>query len=501
MIPVILSGGSGSRLWPLSRRNRPKQFIAVTGDKSPFQSTVSRANTLDDVSSCIYLCNEAHRFTVAEQLDLSGSTNHRILLEPVARNTAMAVAIAALYAAMELADDDPELLVMPSDHLISDEVAFKEAVNKARTISNTGALVCLGVTPGQANTGYGYIKRGALHSSDHDAYHVDKFVEKPDLETASEYVSSQEYYWNSGILLFRASRMIAELEKYAPAILEAAKAAIRASTSDLDFTRLSEAAFKSCPSVSIDYAVMEHTSNAAIVPLDAGWNDIGSWDSIWDVSNKDSSGNVSRGNVCLHDTRNCLVVSDKRLVSLVGVRDLVVIETRDSILVADRKDSQSVKNLVEQLESMDKEEVHDHRQVHRPWGWYDSIDEGNRFKAKRIMVKPGEKLSLQKHRYRAEHWVVVQGTAVVECDDQIFKLSENESTYIPLGAVHRLTNPGQVPLEIIEVQSGTYLGEDDIVRLQDDYGRTGALHTPDSINRIHEDNSSISAKPGLASVC
>jgi len=478
MIPVILSGGSGSRLWPMSRRNRPKQFIPVVGDQTPFQATVARSNSLDDVKGCLYVCNEAHRFTVAEQLELSGSTNHKIILEPIAKNTAAAIAAATLYAMKEYPDDDPELLVMPSDHVVNDIDSFKNTVRKARGISDMGALVSLGVIPECAHTGYGYIKRGKKLASKSSAYCVDSFTEKPSLEKAKKYVSTDEYYWNSGMLLFRASTMINELEKHAPEILAYARQAIEDSSTDLDFHRLSSLAFDKCPSISIDYAVMEHTTHAAVVPLEAGWSDIGSWDSIWQVSQKDDHGNVSKGNVSLHNAHNNLVLSDHRLVSIVGVKDVVVIETRDSVLIADRVQSEQVKELVEHLKDNGHTEVIDHRQVHRPWGWYDSVDEGERFKVKRIMVKPGEKLSLQKHRHRAEHWIVVQGTAEVECDDRTMMLSENESTYIPLGSVHRLSNPGKIPLEIVEVQSGSYLGEDDIVRLQDNYGRTEHIHEP-----------------------
>ena len=319
------------------------------------------------------------------------------------------------------------------------------------------------------------------------------------MDKATQYVSSEDYYWNSGMLLFKASTMIRELEKYAPEVLESARKAVDRFSNDLDFSRLSPAALESCPCVSIDYAVMENTTDAAVVPLEAGWNDIGSWDSIWDISQKDGHGNVCKGNVCLHDTQNSLVLSDKRLVSMVGVKDLVVVETRDSILIADRSQSEMVKDLVEDLTKKGHDEVDDHRQVHRPWGWYDSIDEGNRFKVKRIMVKPGEKLSLQKHHHRAEHWIVVQGTAEVECDNQTLMLSENESTYIPLGSVHRLSNSGQIPLEIIEVQSGSYLGEDDIVRLQDDYGRTETLHEPRITTRARVNMESESKRPAVVS--
>lgn len=477
MIAVILSGGCGSRLWPMSRNNRPKQFIPVIGDQTLFQATVARANLLEDVESCLFVCNEAHRFTVAEQLELSGSRNHQIILEPAARNTAAAIAVATLHAQAENPQDDPELIVMPSDHVINDIQVFQASVKKARSISDMGALVSLGVIPKTAHTGYGYIRRGKRLASKKHGYHVDGFIEKPDLDTATELVSSPDYYWNSGILLFRASTMIKELEKHAPEVLNAAQLALADSTQDMDFLRLSADAFMKSPSISIDYAVMEHTTHAAVVPMEAGWNDIGTWDAVWDISSKDGTGNVSRGDVTMLNAHDNLVFADHRLVSVVGVKDVIVIETRDSVLIAHRQHSEQVRELVDKLKDNDRKEVVDHRQVHRPWGWYDSVDEGGRFKVKRIMVKPGEKLSLQKHRHRAEHWVVVQGTAEVQCDDRTFLLSENESTYIPLGSVHRLSNPGRIPLEIVEIQSGSYLGEDDIIRIHDNYGRISPLST------------------------
>lgn len=476
MIPVILSGGNGTRLWPLSRKQRPKQFIPLLGEQSPFQATVERSQQLGDVDSCLVICNEAHRFTVAEQLEISDSKDHQIILEPAGRNTAPAIAVATLLAQSQNPDTDPEILVMPSDHVIGDAEAFQEAVSHARVVCDVGAIVSFGVVPNKAHTGYGYIRRGEHLAVTENAYRIDSFVEKPDAETAIEFLNSCDYYWNSGMLLFRASMMIKELEKHAPQVLKAARDAISGSDQDIDFFRLSRESFVSCPSISIDYAVMEHTTRAAVIPLAANWNDIGTWDALWEIGNKDESGNVTHGDVALIDTADNLVFADHRLVCVAGLNDVVVIETRDSVMVLNRNEAEKVRHLVNKLHHSGRSEVDEHRQVHRPWGWYDSVDEGPRFKVKRIMVKPGEKLSLQKHHHRAEHWIVVKGTAEVHCNDQVTMLSENQSTFIPLGATHRLANPGQIPLEIIEVQSGSYLGEDDIVRFEDDYGRTPATN-------------------------
>ena len=477
MIPIILSGGDGSRLWPLSRKSRPKQFIPVIGELSPFQESVQRAISLDDVDNCMVICNEDHRFTVADQLQAIDSTSHNIVLEPAGRSTASAIAVAALLALENAPEDDPELLVMPSDHVISDVDAFKQAVRQARTVASSGHLVTFGIMPGMAHTGYGYIKHGEALPGNH-AHRILGFTEKPDYSTALGFIRSGDYLWNAGIFLFRASTIIRELGEHAPEILEMARLAITNSTRDLDFCRLSREAFTRCKSASIDYAVMEKTTAAAVVPLDAGWSDIGTWDTIWELNNKDESGNVCRGDVLLNNAENNLVYASHRQVSVIGVEDTVVIETSDSVLVLSRDHAEMVKEIVGTLRSNGRNEASEHRQVHRPWGWYDSIEEGERFKVKRIMVKPGEKLSLQKHHHRAEHWIVVKGTAMVECDQETLMLGENQSTYIPLGSTHRLKNPGKIPLEIIEIQSGAYLGEDDIVRLQDDYGRTESIREP-----------------------
>ena len=474
MIPVILSGGDGSRLWPLSRKSRPKQFIPIIGELSPFQATVQRSLSIKDVDNCMIICNEDHRFTVAEQLQLSGSDNQTIVLEPVGRGTASAIAVAALLAMQDNEEEDPELLLMPSDHAIADIEAFHAAVDKARAIAAEGYLVTFGIKPESAHTGYGYICYGD-QIGESEAHRIFGFTEKPNYSTALQYCRYGNYLWNAGIFLFKASSIIRELEVHAPEILEMSRLAVSGGQQDLDFYRLSKEAFARCKSTSIDYAVMEKTSNAAVVPLDAGWDDIGTWDSIWKINDKDDSGNVCRGDVLLEQAENNLVLSNHRHVSVVGVEDIVVVETSDSVLVLNRQDAESVKNVVSTLRDQGRAEATEHRLVHRPWGWYDSIDDGERFKVKRIMVNPGEQLSLQKHHHRAEHWIVVKGTAMVECNNETIMLSENQSTYIPLGASHRLTNPGKIPLQMIEVQSGSYLGEDDIVRLQDNYGRTESV--------------------------
>jgi mannose-1-phosphate guanylyltransferase/mannose-6-phosphate isomerase len=433
---------------------------------------------MKDVDSCMIICNEDHRFTVAEQLQLCGSHNQTIVLEPAGRGTAPAIAVAALLA-LENHDDDPELLLMPSDHAIADIDAFHAAVDKARAAAAEGYLVTFGINPESAHTGYGYICFGD-QIGESEAHRIFGFTEKPDYSTALQYCRDGNYLWNAGIFLFRASSIIRELEILAPEILEMSRLAVSAGQKDLDFYRLSKEAFTRCKSTSIDYAVMEKTSNAAVIPMNAGWSDIGSWDSIWKINDKDENGNVCRGDVLLEQAENNLVLSNHRHVSVVGVEDIVVIETSDSVLVLNRQDAESVKNVVSTLRTQGRAEATEHRLVHRPWGWYDSIDDGERFKVKRIMVKPGAQLSLQKHHHRAEHWIVVKGTAMVECNNETIMLSENQSTYIPLGATHRLTNPGKIPLHMIEVQSGSYLGEDDIVRMQDNYGRTDSIPISDS---------------------
>ncbi|MDR7100833.1 mannose-1-phosphate guanylyltransferase/mannose-6-phosphate isomerase [Lysobacter niabensis] len=467
--PVVLSGGSGSRLWPLSRQNQPKQFLSLIGDHSLYQETVLRASKLPTAQPPVTVCSEDHRFMVGEQLQAVGIPNGGILLEPVARSTAPAIALAALH----VLTDDPAatLLVMPADHLIEDEAAFRDAVSAATGLAQEGWLVTFGITPDYAETGYGYILCGELLSE--QGYRVEQFVEKPDLSTAERYVAEGTYAWNSGMFLFRAQSYLDELARHAPVVFEAARAAYAAAVSDLDFIRVDKQAFASSPSDSIDYAVMEKTDHAAVVPVSCGWSDIGSWSSLWSVAERDGDGNRHEGDVISVDTRGSLVrASERRMIATIGVEDLVIIDTPDATLVARKDRVQDVKTVVEHLKAAGRQEHLFHRKVYRPWGSYDSIDVGERFQVKRIVVKPGAALSLQKHHKRAEHWIVVSGVAEVTCDDRVFDLHENESTYIPLGSVHRLRNRGTEPVELIEVQSGHYLGEDDIVRLEDVYGRS-----------------------------
>lgn len=465
--PVILSGGSGSRLWPLSRQNQPKQFLALLGDRSLYQETVLRAERLPDAAPAVTVCSEDHRFMVGEQLAEIGQASGGILLEPVARNTAPAIAAAARHVLAS--DPDGLLLIMPADHLIQDESAFRAAVERATPLANEGWLVTFGIKPDAPETGYGYIQAGDELEG---GYKIRQFVEKPDLERAKRYVESGDFAWNSGMFMFRADRYLSELGRVAPAMAEAVDRATASASNDLDFVRLDRAAFESAPSDSIDYAVMEKTEHAAVVPVSCGWSDIGSWSSLWSVSERDESGNYQEGDVVTVDTRDCLVrASERRMIATIGVDDLVIVDTPDATLVARKDRVQDVKAIVDKLKQAKRQEHLFHRKVYRPWGNYDSIDMGERFQVKRIVVKPGAALSLQKHHKRAEHWIVVSGIAEVTCDDKVFELKENESTYIPLGSVHRLRNMGTELVELIEVQSGHYLGEDDIVRLEDVYGR------------------------------
>lgn len=467
--PVILSGGSGTRLWPLSRQNQPKQFLALVGDHSLFQETVLRASRLPGVQAPVTVCSDDHRFMVGEQLQEIGVSSGGILLEPMARNTAPAIALAAQHVAA--ADPDALMLVMPADHLIENEAAFRDAVATARELADAGWLVTFGIRPDYAETGYGYILRGEKLGD--GGFQVERFVEKPDLATAERYVAEGTYAWNSGMFLFRASRYLEELERHAPGIAAAARAAYARARSDLDFMRVDGDAFAASPSDSIDYAVMEKTDRAAVVPVSCGWSDIGSWSSLWSVAERDADGNRHEGDVISVDTKGSLVrASERRMIATLGVEDLVVIDTADATLVARKDRVQDVKTIVDALKAAGRTEHLFHRKVYRPWGSYDSIGVGERFQVKRIVVKPGAALSLQKHAQRAEHWIVVSGVAEVTCDDRVFDLHENQSTYIPLGSVHRLRNRGSEPVELIEVQSGTYLGEDDIVRLEDVYGRS-----------------------------
>ena len=463
ILPIILSGGSGTRLWPLSRETYPKQFLPLVGKDSMLQSTWLRVAPLA-AQGPIVVANAEHRFIAAEQLQQVGTSASAILLEPVGRNTAPAIAVAALEAAGH--GQDPLLLVLPSDHVIADEQAFRAAVAVAAEAAEAGQLVTFGITPTRPETGYGYIKAGAGEN----ARPVERFVEKPDLSTAEGYVASGDYFWNSGMFLFKASRYLQELAKHAPAIAEAAQQAWQNSRRDIDFIRLDSEAFAASPSDSIDYAVMEKTDAAAVVPLDAGWNDVGSWSALHDVSAKDADGNAHHGDVIAIDCRDTYAYGD-RLIAMIGLEDVVVVETVDAVLVGKRERMQEVKDVVAQIKREQRSEATWHRKVYRPWGAYDSIDNGDRHQVKRITVKPGGTLSLQMHHHRAEHWIVVSGTAEVTRGDEVLLLTENQSTYIPLGVTHRLRNPGKLPLELIEVQSGSYLGEDDIVRFEDTYGR------------------------------
>ncbi|MBL4830648.1 MAG: mannose-1-phosphate guanylyltransferase/mannose-6-phosphate isomerase [Aliivibrio sp.] len=474
LLPVIMAGGTGSRLWPLSRELYPKQFLTVSGERTMLQETLSRLNGIEHENPLL-ICNEEHRFIAAEQLRTGGFEHSGIILEPVGRNTAPAIALAALQAKRMAKDgEEPILLVLAADHLINDQSAFQHSINQALEFAANDKLVTFGIVPTSPETGYGYIKAGCALGP---GFEVSKFVEKPQLETAERYLSSGEYYWNSGMFLFKASRYLEELRKYNPEILFACEKAMECTAEDLDFVRVNKKAFEQCPDDSIDYAVMEplcssnSAENAVVVPMDAGWSDIGSWSALWDVSTKDSNNNTIKGDVIAVDTKNSYLHSESKLIATVGLDDIVVVETKDAILVAAKDKVQNVKSIVNQLKAMDRTEHKIHREVYRPWGKYDSIDIGERDQVKRITVKPGEKLSIQMHHHRSEHWVVVSGTAKVTNGDKTFLVTENESTYIPVGQIHALENPGVLPLELIEVQTGSYLGEDDIVRFEDRYGR------------------------------
>jgi mannose-1-phosphate guanylyltransferase/mannose-6-phosphate isomerase len=468
LIPVILSGGAGTRLWPLSREMYPKQLLALTGERTMLQETALRLAGIAGAGEPIVVCNEAHRFTVAEQLRTVAIHPCGILLEPVGRNTAPAVALAALKA-MSI-DPEATLIVAPADHVIRDARRFQQAAEVAADLAGNGKLVTFGIVAHAPETGYGYIRRG---EGEGPAYPVAQFIEKPPLDVAQQFVASGDYFWNSGMFVFKAGRYLAELAAFAPDILEASKAAFEAAKTDLDFMRIDKAAFEKCRSDSIDYAVMERTHDALVLPLDAGWSDVGSWTSLCDALPADEEGNVLQGDVLVHDTHDCYVHSTSRLVAAVGMDDHIIVETKDAILVAPKDRVADVKDLVARMKKSGRSESSLHREVFRPWGSYDSLDNGDRFQVKRLSVKPGGVLSLQMHHHRAEHWIVVQGTARVTCNDKTFLLAENQSTFIPVGATHRIENPGKVALHIVEVQSGSYLGEDDIVRFEDNYGRQG----------------------------
>jgi len=483
LTPVILSGGAGTRLWPLSRELYPKQLLPLTGTRTMLQQTVLRLEGLVAAPPVI-VCNEAHRFLVAEQLRQLNVVPRATILEPFGRNTAPAIALAA-HAALEggsaapgtahagvahASAVEPLLLVLPADHVIRNVPAFHRAVRSAQSAAEADQLVTFGIVASEPETGYGYIQRGAPSGA---AFRIARFVEKPSAERARKFVDSGEHYWNSGMFMFRARRYLEELERFAPEIARICAATYRGAQADLDFTRIDPKTFESCPADSIDYAVMEKTRDAVVVPLDAGWSDVGSWSSLHEASDADAHGNVAHGDVISQDTQGSYLYSESRLVAAVGLKDHVVVETKDAVLVAPRNRVQDVKKLVQQLKERGRYEHSLHREVYRPWGSYDSIENGSRFQVKRLKVKPGAALSLQMHHHRAEHWVVVAGTARITRGDEVFLLEENQSTYIPIGVKHRIENPGMIPLEIIEVQSGSYLGEDDIVRFEDVYGRKG----------------------------
>lgn len=469
LYPVVLSGGSGSRLWPLSRGLFPKQLLALAGENSMIQETVLRAQTVD-CQAPIIICNSEHRFLIAEQMREAGVAAARIVLEPAARNTAPAVAVAALM----VADKDPDgiALVMPADHIVRNRTAFAKAVADATKAAECGFLVTFGIAPDAPETGYGYVQSGPALEKLTGTFAVKRFVEKPDAATAASYIAAGDYSWNSGMFVFKASVFLEELNRLEPEMLAHCRAAVAQGKPDLDFFRLASEPFQACKSISIDYAVMERTSRAAVVPVEIGWSDIGSWESLWDSAGQDQAGNVIKGDVLHHGSRNSYLRSEGPMVAAVGLEDVVVVAMTDAVLVSHKSASQDVKRIVEQLEKSGRELHTTHRKVYRPWGSYEGIDSGDKYQVKHIIVNPGAKLSLQMHHKRAEHWIVVSGVAQVTCDDKVFSMTENQSTYIPLGAKHRLENTGTEPLHLIEVQSGSYLGEDDIVRFEDTYGRT-----------------------------
>ncbi|MBK7663931.1 MAG: mannose-1-phosphate guanylyltransferase/mannose-6-phosphate isomerase [Sterolibacteriaceae bacterium] len=476
ILPVILSGGSGTRLWPLSREQYPKQLLPLFEQETLLQSTATRLTGFkgapEVAAQPLVVCNEEYRFITAEQLRAAGKPASTLILEPMGRNTAPALTLAALASA----EADPVLLVMPADHVVADKASFQRAIEDGAQLAVAGAVVTFGIVPDRPETGYGYIQAG--ESGQHGARRIARFVEKPDLATAERYLASGEYLWNSGLFMLRASAWLKAIGHFRPDILAACESAMEKGSRDADFLRVDKTAFAACPPGSIDYAVMEKLPGdsalgiaAHVVPMSCGWSDVGAWDALWQVAEKDGAGNATRGDVMLHETSGSLVMADGRMVACIGIEDMVVIETPDAVLVARKDRTQGVKHIVARLKTQSRSEAATHRKVYRPWGWYDSIDCGARFQVKRIVVKPGASLSMQMHHHRAEHWIVVTGTARVTRGDEVILVSENQSTYIPLGTKHQLENPGKVPLEMIEVQSGTYLGEDDIVRFHDTYGR------------------------------
>jgi len=473
IVPVILSGGSGTRLWPLSRKQYPKQYLPLAGDNTMLQETILRLNGLGNLADPIIICNADHRFLVAEQCQQIGIKNPIILLEPVGRNTAPAIAAAALQSLRD--SEDSTLLVLSADHVIQDIDAFHKAIDMASQQAQSGKLVTFGIVPTDANTGYGYIK--SSEESNNGAYKVEEFVEKPDLKTAEIYLEQGSYLWNSGMFMFQAHTFIDELTTYSPNIVTSVNNAVNNAVQDLDFIRLEKQAFESSPSDSIDYALMEKSNNVVVVPLDAGWNDIGAWPALYDIGNKDANGNVTKGDVIIQDSTNTYINADHHMVTAIGVDNLIIIDTPDATFIATQDKAQEVKSIVASLQASGRYESSAHRKVYRPWGWYDSIESGKHFQVKRLHVKPGEKLSLQMHHKRAEHWVVVSGTATVTNGEKTLTINKGESTYIPLKTIHCLENQTDEYLEIIEIQSGVYLGEDDIIRFSDNYNRVSKEST------------------------
>ncbi len=471
LLPIIMAGGIGSRLWPMSRELYPKQFLTLHGKQSMLQETLSRLDGLD-TSAPLVICNEEHRFLVAEQLRQIHQLAGNIILEPVGRNTAPAIALAALNAVAT--GDDPILLVLAADHIFDDVGAFHQSVNRALTYAELGKLVTFGIVPAGPETGYGYIQRGDVAKGvDSAVFNVGRFVEKPDRVTAEGYIASGEYYWNSGMFMFRAKQYLAELGKFRPDILAACEQAMHAHQPDVgqDFIRVEKEAFFACPDESVDYAVMEKTTEAIVVPMNAGWSDVGSWSALWDVSDKDSHNNALTGDIFLYNTSDCYINTDEKLVAAVGVENLVIVNTKDAVLIMKKSQVQDVKKVVEYLKLHQRSEYRRHRETYRPWGRSDVVVNETRYNVNRITVKPGGMFSLQMHHHRTEHWVILSGTARVTVEDKSFLMTENQSTFIPVGSMHTLENPGKIPLELLEIQSGSYLGEDDIVRIKDQYGR------------------------------
>ena len=472
IIPVILCGGSGTRLWPLSRKSYPKQFLSINENKksSLLQQTYERIRDLDGIKKPILICNEEHRFLVAEQMREIDIVPESILLEPIGRNTAPAIALAALKS-LEV-ESDPTLLILSSDHIILNKDNFIEVIKSGLNYAQNGRLVTFGIVPTSAETGYGYIKSTEpFKESCLDGLNIERFIEKPNLESAIKFIQDKKFTWNSGIFLFNSKIILKEIEKFSPEVFKSCKQSLQGDLLDLDFQRLNKKYFTNCPDASIDVAVMEKTDLGTVLPLDAGWSDVGSWESVWKISKKDQNHNVIEGNILVKDTSNCFLKSNKRLVAAIGVKDLVIVETSDAILISDIRKTQDVKNIVSKLKESGIPAGLEHKKIYRPWGFYESVVEDSRWQVKLINVKPGAKLSLQRHNHRSEHWIVVSGTAKIEVDDKEIILYENQSSYIPLGSKHRLSNPGKIPLKLIEVQSGSYLGEDDIERFEDNYGR------------------------------